>query len=336
MLLVNRSKPEVVAALDRLRGTIARAGGSIAAELDTDDAPLTAELTLALTREASQGAGRAPSQGGPADMVIVLGGDGTLLNQARRAMCLRLPMLGVNFGKLGFLAEYDEASFAEQSATLFDRAVPLPLAQRDVLSVSVERASGSAGSNASVASVAFPLGTQPGLALNDAVIVPGPPYRMLEIAISIDDQIGPTVLGDGLIVSTPVGSTAYNASAGGPILAPDAHALALTPLAAQTLSFRPVVVAGTSTIRLTMLRVNQDPPPTPPASPPATAAPSGPPSAGTTLMLDGRPACLLHRGDTLTIRLGDRPVQFVANPRQGYWATLISKLNWAKPPQMRQ
>jgi NAD kinase len=102
-------------------------------------------------------------------------------------------------------------------------------------------------------------------------------------------------------------------------------------LAVQTLSFRPVVVAGTSTIRLTMLRVNQDTP----AATTSGGTPIGPPSAGTTLMLDGRPACLLLRGDTLTIRLGDRPVQFVANPRQGYWATLISKLNWAKPPQMR-
>lgn len=286
LLLVNRSKPEVIAALGDIRATITAGGGVIAHELDTDDTPLTTT--------------------NKADMVVVLGGDGTLLNQARRAVCLRLPMLGVNFGKLGFLAEYDLDSLREQADVLFSGEHELPIAKRDLLAVTVERPGQLP-----------PLGSQPGLALNDAVIVPGPPYRMLQIAISIDGQIGPTVLGDGLIVSTPVGSTAYTASAGGPILAPDAHALVLTPLAVQTLSFRPVVTSGNSTIRLEMLRVNDDG------------------AAGTTLMLDGRPMCKLLKGDALTIRLADRPVDFVANPMRGFWPTLLSKLNWARPPQMK-
>lgn len=288
LLLVNRAKPEVLSALAEVREVIRAGGGVIAHELDTDDAPLTSAHS--------------------ADVIVVLGGDGTLLNQSRRATCLRLPMLGVNFGKLGFLAEYDLTSLREQAAQVFSGEHELPIAQRALLAVSIQRPG-----------QVPPLGSQPGLALNDAVIVPGPPYRMVELAISIDGQPGPTVLGDGLIVSTPVGSTAYNASAGGPILAPDAHALALTPLAVQTLSFRPVVVAGNSTINIHVLRGNDE----------------GPDLGGTALMLDGRLSCKLLKGDVLTIRLADRPVDFVRNPRQSYWSTLIAKLNWAKPPTMR-
>ncbi|MFN7374052.1 MAG: NAD(+)/NADH kinase [bacterium] len=288
LLLVNRTKPEVLAALGQVREAIRSGGGVVAHELDTDDAPLTSMHN--------------------ADLIVVLGGDGTLLNQARRAASLRLPMLGVNFGKLGFLAEYDLASLRQQSAEVFSGAVPLPIAHRALLAVSIERPGQQP-----------PLGTQAGLALNDAVIVPGPPYRMVELGISIDEQPGPAVLGDGLVVSTPVGSTAYNASAGGPILAPDTHALVLTPLAAQTLSFRPVVVAGGSTIRVHVVRANDE----------------GPGQGGTTLLLDGRLSCKLCKGDVLTIRLAERPVDFVRNPRQSYWSTLITKLNWAKPPTMR-
>lgn len=289
LLLVNRDKPEVLAELDRIRHAITRAGATIAAELDTlRDDPLT--------------------QSHGADLVMVLGGDGTLLNQARRCTCLDLPMLGVNFGKLGFLAEFDAQSLQDSAQELFAGTAPLTIVERSLLAVRIDRPGQLP-----------PLGTQPGLALNDAAIVSGPPFRMIELALSIDAHPGPVVQGDGVIISTPVGSTAYNAAAGGPILAPDVSALVLTPLAVQTLSFRPVVVAGSSTITIRLTRVNDE----------------GLNAGGTTLILDGRFACKLRKDDTITITLHPRPVRLVANPRQSYWATLIIKMKWAQPPQMR-
>jgi NAD+ kinase len=286
---VNRDKPEVLAALQHIHAIITGAGASIAAQLDTlHDEPLT--------------------QSHGADLVVVLGGDGTLLNQARRCACLDLPMLGVNFGKLGFLAEFDTASLQESASELFGGAAPLAVVNRSLLAVRITRPGQLP-----------PLGTQPGLALNDAAIVSGPPFRMVELALSIDAHPGPVVQGDGLIVSTPVGSTAYNAAAGGPIIAPDVSALVVTPLAVQTLSFRPVVVAGASTITIRLNRVNDE----------------GPTSGGTTLLLDGRFACKLAKDDTVTITQHPRPVCLVTSPRQSYWATLISKMKWAQPPQMR-
>jgi NAD+ kinase len=288
LLLVNHSKPEVAAALHPIRQLIIGAGGTIAGEQDAvDDGPI------------------ADAKG--ADLVVVLGGDGTLLGQARRCSQLRLPLLGVNFGKLGFLAEFDQQSLQTQARELFDGR-PLPLMERSLLAVHIER-----GGRPLLATG----GT--GLALNDAVITAGPPYRMIAMSLSIDGQPGPTVSGDGLIISTPVGSTAYNAAVGGPILAPDTEALVITPIAPQTLSFRPVVVSGRSVIEMELQRVNDE----------------GEGRGGTTLMLDGRNSTKLLAGDRVSVKLHDQTVEFVSNPKAGYWNTLITKMNWAKPPLMR-
>ncbi len=287
LLLVNRDKPEVCAALASLRSVITRAGGVIAAELDAiADGPLDSAVG--------------------ADLVVVLGGDGTLLSQARRVVHLGRPLLGINFGKLGFLAEFDLAAFTAQAASLMGEK-PLVLQDRYLLAARVHRAAGNRADEA-----------RPMLALNDAVIVAGPPFRMIAVRVSIDGHPGPTVQGDGLIVTTPVGSTAYNASAGGPIIAPEARALAITPIAAHTLSFRPVVVSGDSAIELTMERVNAPRP--------------GAPEAGTSLVLDGRLATPLGAGDRVVVRVHDQPVRFVRNPSSSYWSTLITKMHWAAQP----
>lgn len=287
LLLVNRSKSDAVDALPRIRKIIAEGGGLVAEEHSAiDDGPI--------------------SDIKGSDLIVVLGGDGTLLTQARRCTRLRPtpPLLGVNFGKLGFLAEFDEVSLNEQKRELFDGR-PLKVLERRLLMTRVERNGAEVESR----------GLGAGLALNDAVITAGPPYRMISITISIDGHAGPTFLGDGLIVSTPVGSTAYNAAVGGPILAPDSVALVITPLAPQTLSFRPVVVSGGSRIELTLNRVNEQ---------------NGD-QAGTTLLLDGHAACTLMAGDKLTLGLHDRPVEFVSNASRNYWQTLISKMGWARP-----
>lgn len=290
LLVHNSDKPAVIAALPEIRALISRPGGArIIAELEANGHPIT------------------PAQTNGADLIVVLGGDGTLMSQSRRCVGLGLPMLGVNFGKLGFMAEFDLDAFRDQAESLFDGR-PLIVQDRPMLRVRVEGAR--------------PGDTSETLALNDAVITAGPPYRMIDMSVRIDGTQGPAIMGDGLIVSTPIGSTAYNASAGGPIVSPDVPAMILTPIAAHSLSFRPVVVAATSTIEIAIDRAND-------------ARTPGCEPNGTSLVLDGQITHLLTTGSRVVVRHHDRAVRFVKNPHGSYWSTLISKMRWAAPPGNR-
>ena len=306
LLLVNRSKPEVVQAVAKVRALIERTG-RVVAELDADNAPLDPRLS---------------SQ---TDLIVVLGGDGTLLSQSRRCVHLGLPMLGVNLGNLGFLAEFDTASLEEQADTLFSRS-ELNTFDRALLVVTIhDPAPGNSGGPMGRAGPAGPVVHQ-SLALNDAVITAGPPYHMISMTLRIDGHEGPSVTGDGLIVSTPIGSTAYNASAGGPIVSPDVGAMVITPLAAHTLAFRPVVVSRGSTIEIGMTRANDLP---------TDGKPDPRSCCGSALVLDGQVTHSLSTGQRVVIREHDRPIRFVRNPRSNYWQTLVTKLRWAAPPSMR-
>lgn len=284
LLLVNREKPDVVSSLDEVRRIINQAG-SVVAELESSDEPI-------LQNEWN------------ADMVVVLGGDGTLLSQSKRCLALGLPMLGVNLGKLGFMAEFDLPALRAQGEALFDGR-PFAIQDRPTLEVTVI-------DEGTVRAV--------GLALNDAVVAAGPPFRMISLALSIDGHEGPSVSGDGLIISTPLGSTAYNVSAGGAIVSPDVDAMAITPIAAHSLAFRPIVVRGSSTIELEMLEVNE---------------PAMPGGMGTSLVLDGQPWMGLGVGYKVRVRTHGLPVRFVRNTHGNYWRTLIQKMHWAAPPRMR-
>lgn len=301
ILLSNQSKPEVVAALDEVRRLI-RASGRIVADLDANNGDIKA----------------LPG----ADLIVVLGGDGTLLAQSRRCVNLGLPMLGVNLGKLGFMAEFDVASLREQAEGLFGDG-ELVLQDRPLLHVSVRSRGGA---------VDRPVG----LALNDAVITAGPPFRMISLSLSIDRAQGPVVMGDGLIIATPTGSTAYNVSAGGAIVSPDVDAMAITPIAAHSLAFRPIVVAGKSVVEVTLNSVNADArlerlaASLPPAEREAVLV-----GAGTSMVLDGQSSVRLAQDDKVTIHKHATPIRFVRNTRGSYWSTLIEKLHWAAPPKLR-
>ncbi len=310
LLLFNKNKPEVLEAIDEVRALI-RSAGTIVAELDASDQPPGPEVL---------GTGKdAP------DLIVVLGGDGTLLSQSRRCVSLGLPMLGVNLGKLGFMAEFDVPALRDQAPSLFDGR-PLRLQDRPMLHVSVF----GPVSPGIARPAARPRFT--GLALNDAVVTAGPPFRMISITMSIDGQEGPSVSGDGLIISTPIGSTAYNVSAGGAIVSPDVDAMAITPIAAHSLSFRPIVVSGSSTVELLLNHVNSDVRPDEGGEAPGRRVAGG---GGTTLVLDGQALTRLERGDRVRLRKHDVPVRFVRNPKGSYWATLIQKMHWAAPPRMR-
>lgn len=294
LLVVNRDKPEAVTAAAEVRRLIER-HARLVGELDADG-----------------GAGEPLRDARGADLIVVLGGDGTLLSQARRCVDLGLPLLGVNLGKLGFLAEFDLASLRDQAGAVLGAPGAPTHAVRMLRTEVFEAGAGT------------PRFT--GSALNECVVTAGPPYRMISMALSIDGEPGPTVSGDGLIVSTPTGSTAYNVSAGGPIVAPGADATVITPIAAHSLAFRPIVVPASSRVELTMLRVNQSF---------GTGDRRLGPGRGTTLVLDGHATTWLAEGERVVVTSDGRPVHFVRNPRGSYWATLIDKLHWAAPPKLR-
>ncbi|MGE3107058.1 MAG: NAD(+)/NADH kinase [Phycisphaerales bacterium] len=312
LLLANRSKPDVVEALAEVRRLIG-AHGVIVGEFDASEDAVP---------ERAPGAGEGgglDSSGKVADLVVVLGGDGTLLAQSRRCLSLGLPMLGVNLGKLGFMAEFDVASLREQAAALFGSA-PLQLQDRPMLEIEVRPGAGAGASDAPRAGARFR-----GTALNDAVVTAGPPFRMISMTLRIDGRIGPVVSGDGMIIATPTGSTAYNVSAGGSIVSPDVDAFAITPIAAHSLAFRPIVVSGTSVIELTMNRVNDNS---------TSMAPAGE-EWGTTLVLDGQTSTHLHEQDVVRFCKHATPIRFVRNTRGSYWDTLVQKLHWGAPPKWR-
>ncbi|MGP1347187.1 MAG: NAD(+)/NADH kinase [Phycisphaerales bacterium] len=281
LLLVNRSKPAVCQALDEVRALIQQ-HATIAAELDADDSPIT------------------PKTANKADLIVVLGGDGTFLWQARRTLNLRLPIVGVNLGRLGFLAEFDLVSLRESAHWLMN-ADPLPVTERIVLRARVQRHDHTASE---------------GIALNDAVITAGPPFRMIELAVDIDEEPVSAFKGDGIIVSTPTGSTGYAVSAGGPIIAPGVRALSLSAIAAHTLALRPLVVPADRRITLRLLQANE-------------GADSQP---GTTLVLDGQQLASLNENDQVHIHTDRRSVRVVRNPNNSYWKTLVTKMHWAIPP----
>lgn len=238
------------------------------------------------------------------DLAIVLGGDGTILGLAKHALHAGVAVLGINFGKLGFLAEFSTDAFEKHAAEILSGNATI----REVaaLDVRVVRNGQELARHT---------------AINDVAVCNGAPFRMIELGLSIDHapaNDAPRVAGDGLIVATPTGSTAYNAAAGGPILEPTLPAMVVTPIAAHSLSFRPIVVPATSAVDIHALRVNE------PACDGATS--------GTAAVIDGQQSIGLHKGDIVRITVAGNKLRLVVNPERSYWQTLIHKLRWASTP----
>jgi len=284
LVFFNRLKPEAVGALPTLRAMLAGRARIVAERDSTDDSPLPSE---------------------PCDLAVALGGDGTLLSAARRLAGTGVALLGVNFGKLGFMAEYDMTSMKKHADRILADS-PLPTRELPLLDAKVF-ASGGASPRAA------------GICLNEAVITAGPPFRMITLLLAIDGKPGPTLSGDGLIVCTPTGSTAYNVSAGGPIVSPGVDAATITPIAAHSLSFRPIVVPLSCNIEITVVHPN-----------------TGPGGSGTTLVLDGQMQVPLRRDDRIVLTRQPRSATFVTNPDGSFWSTLSNKLNWAATPLARE
>ena len=240
-----------------------------------------------------------------ADAVVVLGGDGTLLSTARRLGGRQIPLMGVNFGRLGFLAPFTPEEFP----TCFEQFVAgkLTVGRRQVIEASVV----GAGVRAEWAEEVAAKRRFSATALNDAVITAGPPFHMIELELGADDEQRVRYFGDGVIVSTPSGSTAYNVSAGGPIISPGVGAFCITPICPHSLSFRPLVISSASTVLITAVQVNE----------------------GTTLFCDGQAGTRLEEGERVVVRRSPNDVLLVENPRSQQWRSLADKLHWAVSPR---
>ncbi len=276
ILLASRSRPEIAAHVDEVRRVLSP-WVTFVGEFEADHTPLP--------------------EGLEAEIAVVLGGDGTLLGQARRVLDRQIALLGVNFGRLGFLAEFDWETLVETAPLVFGGSAPIR--DRLVLAAFV---SDDGGEPRPV-----------GVAINDCVIAAGPPFRMIEMHLTAGEEAGPRLSGDGIIVATPIGSTAYNVSAGGPIVHPDLDCLVVTANAAHSLAFRPVVLPSSAPLRIAMVRTN----------------------AGTTLMLDGQRTIELEAGQVVHVRRHAMRARFVGNPSLTYWETLVQKMRWAAPPTYR-
>jgi len=245
-----------------------------------------------------------------AEVILALGGDGTLLSAARRLQGKQIPLMGVNFGRLGFLASFQPERFREDFQALL--AGKLPVSSRLVLEGSLLDAWVDCRERD-----AFEVAAKRRLvatALNDAVITAGAPFHMIELELCVDGNAGIKYFGDGIIVSTPSGSTAYNVSAGGPIVSPDVPAFCITPICPHSLSFRPVVISSETELVIIARRVNP----------------------GTTLFCDGQEADRVQAGDRVVIRRSAHDVKLIENPQARQWRSLADKLNWAATPRYNE
>lgn len=228
-----------------------------------------------------------------ADFAVVFGGDGTILSAARELCETSVPVIGVNVGKLGFLAEFGPGELKE----LFSRIIKDEslIEKRMILDCRVER-EGSEQFRST--------------AINDVVIASGEPFNMIEVQMSVQGEALAGCTGDGVIISTPTGSTAYNLSSGGPILSANLSAIVITPICPHSLSFRPIVIDADSVVQIRPVRVNE----------------------GTKVTLDGQVHRKLEVGDVVSVRRHRGSFLVVNNPMRTQWDTLASKLSWAGRP----
>jgi NAD+ kinase len=225
-----------------------------------------------------------------ADLIVVLGGDGTLLSMARLVGDLGVPILGVNLGSLGFLTATTLEEMFPALESVF--AGEIELEERTMLTARVIRRGERLA---------------PYVALNDVVITKSAMSRIIDLSVSVEGRFATAYRADGLIISTPTGSTAYSLSAGGPILFPTLAAVVLTPICSHTLTNRPIVLAANQRIDVTLL-TDQD----------------------VALTLDGQVGFALREHDTVEVGPARAPIRLVRFPQKDFFSVLRAKLKWGE------
>jgi len=230
-----------------------------------------------------------------ADLALVLGGDGAILRAARQMGYRQTPVLGVNLGKLGFLADLS----LEKLRQCFPQVVSgeYRISHHLMFECIAESAEGN----------------RTFLGLNEVVVRAGPPFHMIDLDLIVDGETVSRYGGDGLILSTPIGSTAHNLSAGGPVLGQELAAFVLTPICPHTLTNRPVVDSADKVYTIAIRNA----------------------SPGPTLILDGQETMPLTSRHRVTVRRAPVTFGLVKVPGHTYYQTLRDKLRWGMPPNYR-
>ena len=224
-----------------------------------------------------------------ADLAIVLGGDGAILRSARQMGYRQVPVLGVNFGKLGFLADLSPEKLCEVFPQIVERKYRVT--EHLMFECTLRGADGS--------EVTY-------LGLNDIVVQTGPPFRLIQVSLAIDGELVTTYRCDGLIIATPVGSTAHSLAAGGPILRQDMQAFVITPICPHTLTNRPLVDRADKTYELAATEVTE----------------------GTTVSIDGQLQFPFSAQSRVLVRRAPVAFRMAKIAEHSYYETLREKLGW--------
>ena len=221
-------------------------------------------------------------------IIFSIGGDGTLLHTAFEVGASEVPVLGINIGHLGFLADVESTQI--QHALRLLKAGRYEIEQRSALSLS---------------------GAHTGWALNDIVITRQPAGGLAAIDVFVDKTKLNRYWGDGLIVATPTGSTAYSLAVGGPIVMPGSNVIIVSPVAPHSLTVRPIVLPAQSNLTVQLASS----------------------SADCTIALDGRASVISNKEESCMIRRADHSIQLIRFEGTDYFGTLRSKLSWGMGPQ---
>ena len=226
-------------------------------------------------------------------MVVALGGDGTMLRTARYLAGHRVPILGINMGSFGYLTEVNLNEIHSTLELIIEGKFVTE--KRMMLDVSIKR--GKTVTNV-------------GDVLNDVVINRGDLSRMNELEVEVNGKYLTTYKGDGLIVSTPTGSTAYSLSAGGPIVFPGKDLIIINPICPHTLTNRPIIFSEDSNLKITLWSKDK----------------------GAMLTLDGQEAHRIKSGDAVIVKRSKHSIMLVLSPYRSYGEILRSKLGWGELP----
>ncbi len=282
LLLPNTVKDEGLALTRRIAAFLIDRGCTIWVT-EPAHTQLAADLPVRLLEEKDTG---------KISLIIPLGGDGTIIGAIRRYKQLSVPFLGINLGAIGFLAEVEpEKAEAALADVLEDR---VQIEERILLEGCIEKADGSEAHSFT--------------AINEVLINRHMMASLIEMDVSINDQHIESYLGDGLIVCTPTGSTAYNLSAGGPIIAPSARNLVITPLCVHSLNVRSIVTSENDSVRI---RIGEG------------KNRHGYPSI---ISIDGQKSEWLANGDVVRLRRSDRTVSLIRIGDHTFYQTLKKKL----------